>query len=381
MAHLFIVNNITFKYHLEYAFAGTGAANVSTNFIFDTSVNLQIQDEKRSVGMIADVSRIKRGDKIIFFVTGISRFYGIFEAASEFFLDPNDKGNYIADKLGKILTYRILIKPYKVYENGLSEYDCLDSLKHVKYPDEICWSLIYRKLGANRGCTMITEQEYEIFERKLSLNNNILYGTNFSFDSSSNKIITINNSNIYTGRQLQIVENMGNNMFTRYSNKKAFEHYLQYFTILNLKNNSKSKILANDSEVVWIGNEVMCSVGERRIDTLVIQNKNNVIDITLIELKDEKIKEDIIYQIKSYLIWLQDYIIPYYQRKNCIIRIHPTIISDGISNARNSTKEKLAVIENEVINYDWSQYNQKNVKIDKVRIFHFKLENNKVIVE
>ena len=147
MAHVFIVNKLTFKYHLEYKFAGTGASNVSTDFIFDASIQLKTQDEKRSIGMITDVSRIKVGDKILFFVTGIAKFYGIFEAASEFFFDPNDSENFLVNDLGKILTYRILLKPYIIYKKGISEYDCLDSLKDVVYPDEICWSLIYRKLG------------------------------------------------------------------------------------------------------------------------------------------------------------------------------------------------------------------------------------------
>lgn len=74
MAHVFIVSKLTFKYHLEYQFAGTGAGNVSTDFIFDTKIKLNTQDEKRSVGMITDVSRIKKGDKIIFFVQVFQNF-------------------------------------------------------------------------------------------------------------------------------------------------------------------------------------------------------------------------------------------------------------------------------------------------------------------
>lgn len=88
MAHVFIVNEQTFKTHLEYQFAGTGASDVSTDFIFDPSIQIHSQNEKRSVGMIADLSRIRQGDKILFFVTKIAKFYGIFEAASDFFLIP-----------------------------------------------------------------------------------------------------------------------------------------------------------------------------------------------------------------------------------------------------------------------------------------------------
>ena len=212
MAHVFIVNKITFKYHLEYMFAGTGASQVPTDFIFDASIKLNTQDEKRSVGMITDVSRIKKGDKILFFVTGISKLYGIFEAESEFFLDPNDSNNFLVDKLEKILTYRILIKPFKVYKNGISEYDCLDSLEGVKYPDKICWSLIYRKLGGNRGCTMITNQEYEIIENKLSKDNSLINnGENYSFDTDNDTIISSNTLHKYTGRKIDIENSKGFN--------------------------------------------------------------------------------------------------------------------------------------------------------------------------
>lgn len=379
MAHVFIVSKITFKYHLEYQFAGTGAGDVSTDFIFDTKIKLNTQDEKRSVGMITDVSRIKKGDKILFFVTSISKFFGIFEAESEFFLDPNDTENYLVNELGKILTYRIIIKPYKVYKKGITEYDCLDSLKGVTYPDEICWSLIYRKLGGNRGCTMITDQEYNNLVSKLSKNNELLNGTNYSFDSTNNEIIETNNSNNYTGRKIDIVENLKNNLFNRYANKRAFEHYIQYFVILLLKGNESNKILNSISPVNWIGNEVMCSFGEHRIDAFAIQEANNHVEMSLIELKDEKIQDYIKYQIEGYLKWITDYILPYYLRKNKTITINPIIVSDGIPNSRKSTKQKLETLENEVINYDWSKYQSNQITISKTKIIHFNDDNGNLI--
>ena len=379
MAHVFIVSKITFKYHLEYQFAGTGAGDVSTDFIFDAKIKLNTQDEKRSIGMITDVSRIKKGDKVLFFVTGISKFFGIFEAESEFFLDPNDNDNYLVNELGKILTYRILIKPYRVFKKGITEYDCLDSLKGVNYPDEICWSLIYRKLGGNRGCTMITDQEYNNLVAKLSKNNELLSGTNYSFDSTNNEIIEINNSNQYTGRKIEIVNNLKNNLLNRYTNKRAFEHYIQYFVVLLLKSKEFNKILNSTTPVNWIGNEVMCSFGEHRIDAFAIQETSNLVEISLIELKDEKIQDYIKYQIEGYLKWLTDYILPYYLRENKTIVIHPIIVSDGIPNSRNSTKQKLETLENEVINYDWSQYQTSQIRISKTKIIHFNDGNGNLI--
>lgn len=371
MAHVFIVNKITFKTHLEHMFAGTGAADVPTDFIFDASIKLNTQDEKRSVGMITDVSRVRKGDKIIFYVTGIARFYGIFEAVSEFFLDPNDDSNYLFEKLGKKLTYRILIKPFRVYKCGLSEYDYLDSLEGIQYPDQICWSLIYRKLGGNRGCTMITEQEYDLFIKRIEKENEILSGASFSFDLDNNDIIPYDSQQPYEGRQIDIVENLRNNMLNRYENKKAFEHYVQYFSILDIKNNPNSLLLVLESPVVWIGNEVMCSFGEHRIDAFVIQSKDNLVDITLIEMKDEKVYSAIAWQIDGYMKWIKDYILPSFLRDNAIVRIHPVVISDGIPNARNSTKERQKLVETEIIAKDWSIYNKANVTVEKTRIIHF----------
>jgi hypothetical protein len=371
MAHVFIVNKITFKYHLEYNFAGTGASNVSTDFIFDTHIKLNTQDEKRSLGMITDVSRIKIGDKILFFVTGISRFYGIFEAESEFFLDPNDSNNFLVWELGKILTYRILLKPYKVYQNGITEYDALDSLDNVNFPDEICWSLIYRKLAGNRGCTMITEQEFVIFERKLAKENILLTCSNFSFNSEVNEIVECDKRHHYSGRKLDIKNNLKMNMLKRYEDKKAFEHYIQYFTVTLLKGIDFQKLLLSSAPVSWIGNEVMCSFGEHRIDALIIQEEKNIVEISLIEMKDEKIKDSIIDQVDRYLKWIKDYILPFYLRANKKVSINPILLSDGIPFSRKSTKEKLDDLENYVSNYDWSKYKAKDVIIQSIRIIHF----------
>ena len=370
MAHVFIVNNITFKYHLEYLFAGTGASDVSTDFIFDATIKLNSQDEKRSVGMICDVSRIKKGDKILFFVTKIARFYGVFEADSEFFLDPNDNNNYLKSELGKILTYRIRIKPYKVFENGVSEYDCLDSLKGISYPDQICWSLIYRKLGGNRGCTMITEQEYEALFSKLKTNNKELCAKYYSFNLETNQIIPASKNN-YLGRMIDIESNMIANMHQRILDKKAFEHYLQYFVVLELKKNNGRSFLSEHKPVTWIGNEVMCSFGEHRIDCLSIQESEKDVVISLIELKDEKINEWIKYQLESYLVWLEDYITPYYLRLGKSVKVYPIIISDGIYNARQSTRQKLQDVEASVKNTKWNKYETRDIKICDTKIYHF----------
>ena len=381
MAHVFIVNEQTFKTHLEYQFAGTGASDVSTDFIFDPSIQIHSQNEKRSVGMIADLSRIRQGDKILFFVTKIAKFYGIFEAVSDFFFDPNDDNNYLYDQLGKKLTYRIRIKPCQVYRQGLAEYDALDSLKGIKFPDEICWSLIYRKLGGNRGCTTITDQEYQILSRKLADHNRLIQSTGYTYDKDRQEIVGIANAPEYTKDKIDIRAQLEENLGRKYIQGKAFEHYLQYLTVLTLKGPSYQSILPSSTPITWIGNEVMCSVGERRIDVLCIQEERDQVDISVIELKDEGVTCGIMPQIDFYVRWVSEYISPFYLRQHKNITIHPIIISDGIASAGAVRKNRLREIENQIAAHVCSLSSLPgNISIERTRIIHFQFVNGKVVI-
>lgn len=55
--HVFIVDTNTFKYHLEYLFAGTGAKNNSIDFNNKPNTSLNHTTENNLVGMIADFSK------------------------------------------------------------------------------------------------------------------------------------------------------------------------------------------------------------------------------------------------------------------------------------------------------------------------------------
>jgi hypothetical protein len=155
--HVFIVNGQTFKYHLEYMFAGTGASEKKSPFLNNPTIQYNATAERNLMGMIADISRIQIGDNIIFYLQATNgnqgQFFGIFRAKSRAFFDENDTDNYLKIKLGKGLSYRILIEAsdYGVYPIGITEHEYLDSLEGKNYPYELCWSLIYRKLKGNRG--------------------------------------------------------------------------------------------------------------------------------------------------------------------------------------------------------------------------------------
>ena len=60
--HVFIVDSTTFKIHLEYLFAGTGAKDYQVDFNNSSTTCLLPVQEKILVEMIADGSRIRKGD-------------------------------------------------------------------------------------------------------------------------------------------------------------------------------------------------------------------------------------------------------------------------------------------------------------------------------
>jgi hypothetical protein len=88
--HVFIVDSTTFKLHLEYLFAGTGAKDTYIDFNGSPTTTLHSKPEGILVGMIADASRVRQGDHIIFYLqqnfdAGIfdGKFYGIFKARND----------------------------------------------------------------------------------------------------------------------------------------------------------------------------------------------------------------------------------------------------------------------------------------------------------
>lgn len=158
MVHVFIVNEKTFKYHLEYMFAGTGASDKLSPFLQNATATFNASTERNLMGMIADISRIRIGDKIIFYLQATrnyeGQFFGTFKVTDNPFWDENDDTNYLKDNMEKGLSYRVKIEPDVVYPKGVTEHQLLDSLDDIDKVSDMCWSLIYRKLKGNRGCTI-----------------------------------------------------------------------------------------------------------------------------------------------------------------------------------------------------------------------------------
>ena len=367
MAHVFIVSPQTFKVHLEYMFAGTGSGDDSVDFLFDDSVNIRYHTEAKLIGMLSDTSRIRVGDKIIFFVTGISKFYGIFEAESSVFID-NDNPPYLNGELGKKLFYRIKIKPDIVFKEGISEYDYLDSLEDLNSPAEMPWSLIYRKLRANRGCTAITKSEYNLFFSRLSKDNIEIESSNgFTFNLENEQIVPGIFSE-YSGNGAEITDQLVLKMIGKDNNNHAYEYYLQSYLIREIKNNNF--LMEPGEELVWIGNEVSCGVGMQSIDILTITKTANQINVNILELKAVYLDIAIMEQINKYIRWVLEYFIPTIREELPIV-IKPYLIGKQYSNVDRQIERNIELLGIEL----YRETNEILIKDVDIRTFIFE-DNN-----
>jgi len=320
--HVFIVDTTTFKYHLEYQFAGTGAKDARIDFNAKPDSALSSMAENNLVSMMSDSQRVREGDYVIFYLQqnkaeGVyeGKFYGIFKVKqAPSFLDNNDNSQYLKYQLKKSLTYRTLIEPYEVYPEGVTEWEALDEIKHIQSPYQMLWSLIYRKLKGNRGNTMITIYESERLFKLLRDKNNrqSLRGTNFTLDKQKQIIQTTSEHHNYSGRQ-EVID-IFPRLKRKYTEGLAFESHLQTYIVQNIgrkTNTTLDTCLLDTLRLEWLGNEVSCGVGMQRIDVLLDTYKDATTKIIApIELKADEASPDNIYQLQRYVDWLEQYYIP-----------------------------------------------------------------------
>ena len=344
MAHVFIVNNQTFNTHLKYLFAGTGNDKKTDLFYitetdkFNSDKGYEQKDtytDGNSYAMLADINRVRIGDDVLFYNCSTHKFYGIFEIASKpFFEDVKD--NCLFDELGKNLTFRVLIKPKEVFSKGLLETDALDSIKDIDKPYELCWSLIYRKLLGERGCAYITPYELDKLRNLLLKNNNNLTCFNsLSFDETLEEIVSSNLQQV-TYNSNNISPDIFSRIKARKNRKFSFESHLQAYLLSNIENLDILPISPTTVPISWIGNEVYCSMGGKRIDLLIIQENQTDVYMNIIELKDEPCKVDNFEQLDYYIKWCSEFIAPNYKNK----KIHIFGIGFGLKYNRKTKSYK-----------------------------------------
>lgn len=377
MTHVFIVNDTTLKYHLEYMFAGTGA-NCDAPFLEDANYQnprrkengLTATSERNLVAMMADISRIQVGDKIIFYLQASNhegKFYGVFKAVDIPFYDSNHN-NYLSLEMGKKLNWRIKIEADEVYANGVSEHKALDLLEGINHPSEMCWSLIYRKLKGNRGCTMITNYEADKLIEKIR-NENLnkpLEGIAFSYDMNLGEIVPIDAILQYNGDTNSI--SIKDRLLVKYNRGNAFETHLQAYIIQNYLMLPLRELLHIETErATWIGNEVSCGVGMQRIDIVTVQEDDQSATINIIELKDEEPYDNIItYQLPWYIDWVKNYWCPLYAGKEVII--NPIVIA---KKAKEVNCERFHDLANTLL---YTAHN--NISISALEYIAFEINEN-----
>ena len=343
--HVFIVNEQTFKVHLEYMFVGTGARDkenqdkdIDFNGVTDT--NLTPYTENGLISMMSDFSRVRIGDYVLFYVQASGKkegkFYGIYQINSTPFLEHSGDNQYLRASLGKNLTFRALIKPYKVYAEGVTEWEALDEIKGINAPNQMLWSLIYRELKGNRGNTMITIYEAErLFHLiKTKNNNNIILGNSYSYDN--NKQVALNVSQKKYAGNTHSHFNILPRLIYKKQNKKAFEAHLQMYIVQNICSHQSldTALKINPKNFEWLGNEVSCGVGMQRIDIMFSQNTDDIDrEIVPVELKDESANADNVKQLSRYIDWIEQYYI-----SNRPSTIRPVLICKA-SKLRNVTKQ------------------------------------------
>ncbi len=273
--HLFVVDEISLKCHIEYGFVGTGNSNNNFN-----------------IGLWKDIARLQINDKIIFYVQKTKKFYGFFKVSS---LPFYDNSHYLQPNIlpflgdnNVTLQYRALISPDIIFPNGVDEFNLIDILPNNV--TDILWSILYRKLKGGRGCSPLFKNEFNIIYNIVSnINNNTpLLGNNYSFSNS--QIITSINTSPYAG------QGVNPNIKAMILTGQYIESHLHSLLIQNFPN-----LIFNN--IQWLGNEVYSGAGMQAIDILSVDT-NNIFNI--IEVKKDEIPPQTTSQVFKYIQWLQN---------------------------------------------------------------------------
>ena len=324
--HVFIVDEQSFKTHLKYLFVGTGSKDKDIDFNGLSHSNLHHKTENCLTAMMADFSRVRQNDYVIFYVQASQnaegKFYGIYQIDSEPFYEPS--GTYLKAEIGKALTFRARIKPFKVFAEGVSEWEALDEIKGLHSPNQMLWSLIYRKLKGNRGNTMITQYEANRLFHLIEAKNNYisLNGTGFFYDNTK-QVSSPQPLPNYTGNTNDTFDIKPRLIHKKHTNK-AYEAQLQMYITQQLGRNASldNALKIDNNTLKWIGNEVSCGVGMQRIDIMFSQEFDDITkEIVPIELKAVPASKENIRQISRYIDWIEQYYTP-----NTPCKIRPVLI-------------------------------------------------------
>ena len=287
-AHVFIVNEETLPIHLQYNFVGTSS-----------------KERNNNIALLADMKRVKTGDLVFFYIEGRGtkkgRFFGTYQIKDENVIHCLDD-DALKPNLPVKLIYRRRIVPHEVFPRGILEWEALDKLP--RFASELFWTLIYRKMKANRGNTMLFPWETQ---RLLNLirdvnNNHSVTHKYYNFDKSNYEICAGNEN-----KPLE-VSNVAEVMKDEiYKTESHFQAYL----LQNIgvgANNFLPEIFGK--KIIWLGNEVFAGSGMQKIDIMTIEEVGTEKFLyRLIELKHPKSSSNVTNapnQLEYYVNWARE---------------------------------------------------------------------------
>lgn len=312
--HVFIVDEVTFPLHLQYRFAGTTAG----------------KGKERHIGLLADISRVRPKDPVVFYQMGYG-FYGIFQIAGTYEHPFWERANgWLQHELGRAepLIYRVVIEPLEVYRRPVTEWEAIDKLP--LYARDVRWSLFYRKLKGERGCSYLFPYEYDSFKELLKSAN------------SEGPIASTNESNELTwvDGEIQIKEGVPKRAYggaqdspLSHINLRAAEMHLQAWFAWHIGRERSIEPICGDP--IWFANEVFTGSGMQKADILSITASGSNREFHLVELKFGQSTPEQLEQFRRYVRWVKDYV----WKEGDVIQ--PIWVSGGfqeLNEARNRAK-------------------------------------------
>ncbi|MCL0091296.1 hypothetical protein M1N57_00250 [Dehalococcoidales bacterium] len=282
---VFIVDEVTFPLHLKYRFAGTTAG----------------KEREKHIGLLADISRVRPGDPVIFYQVERG-FYGVFQIAETHKYPFWEKRNgWLQSELGRPLIYRVLIEPLEVYRRPITEWEAIDKLP--LYARDVRWSLLYRKLKGERGCSYLFPHEYQSLKELLKSANpeGPIAGPN-----EPDELALVNGEiRVRKGISKEVYKGSHNSPF-HHIDLRATEMHLEAWFVWHI--GKEPHINSITGNPVWFANEVFMGSGMQRVDVLCISVCGSKKEFRLIELKFSESTPEELDQFRRYIWWIKSYV-------------------------------------------------------------------------
>lgn len=363
-AHVFIVNEETFPIVQKRGVAAVIKEKVEGGKYI----------EKTKADILADISCIRKGDRIFFYEIG-KGFHGIYEAVSLPFIDEDEvegpdkkylfgsKSNPHFTKGSLIFPNRVLISPKIYLEKPINEWRNATRSAFGRFTSAIdLRSIFYKKvLGRGKSIThLFPEEELKLIELLMKLNN------------EKNKQLLFDP---YEPKNPQpIIFDLEPTPL----GEVKYEKILEGWIIQNIDNpcTDMRKFLGDLKEIECFANYVPVSIAGGNLDIVVFhkdKNSGKRYKITIIELKKGIIKKGDIEQIENYVKWSAENLTKIIEEKPTKIEIdlkskmdivQPVIIGKGINNSAINKCKSYSLNSRRPIIIEYNLKDYKDYKVN-----------------